>query len=41
MATNPGTPRNVVPLGLRKDPTVTQNIRCLWQGGGAALIQTK
>ena len=26
---------------VEEDPMVTQNIRCLWQGGGAALIQTK
>ena len=31
----------VMPPGLRKDPAVTQNIQCLWQGGGVALIQTK
>ena len=24
-----------------EDPMVTQNIRCVWQGGGVALIQTK
>ena len=27
--------------GVEKDPMATQNIRCLWRGGGAALIQTK
>ena len=27
--------------GVEEDPKVTQDIRCLWQGGGAALIQTK
>ena len=26
--------------GLRKDPMVTLNIRCLQRGGGVALIQT-
>ena len=24
--------------GVEEDPMVTQNIQCLWQGGGAALI---
>ena len=27
------------PRGLRRNPTETLNIRCLWQGGGPALIQ--
>ena len=27
--------------GAEEDPMATQDIRCLWQGGGAALIQTK
>ena len=27
--------------GVEEDPKVTQDIRCLWRGGGAALIQTK
>ena len=27
--------------GVEEDPTVTQNIRCLWRGGGVALIQIK
>ena len=27
--------------GVEEDPTVTQDIRCLWRGGGVALIQTK
>ena len=27
--------------GVEEDPKVTQDIQCLWRGGGAALIQTK
>ena len=27
--------------GIEEDPKATQDIRCLWRGGGAALIQTK
>ena len=27
--------------GIEEDPKVTQDIRCLRQGGGVALIQTK
>ena len=27
--------------GVEEDPMMTQNIRCLWRGGGAALIQIK
>ena len=27
--------------GAEEDPSVTQDIQCLWQGGGVALIQTK
>ena len=27
--------------GVEEDPAATQNIRCLWQGGGVALIQIK
>ena len=27
--------------GIEEDPKVTQDIQCLWWGGGAALIQTK
>ena len=27
--------------GVEEDPKATQDIRCLWRGGGAALIQTK
>ena len=31
----------VMPPGFEDDPMAAQNIRCLWQGGRAALIQTK
>ena len=39
--THPGTPRNVMILGLRSDPTESQYIHCLQRGGGAALIRTQ